>query len=328
MVKTEELLRINDLTIEYQTDEGTVYAVNHVNLHLDKGKTLGLIGETGAGKTTIARAILRILQSPPGVVKSGEIRLEGKDLLQLHENEMRRLRGSEIAMIFQDPMSALNPVITVGEQISESIRIHQKISRKDAVIKGMDMLETVGIPRERYYNYPHEFSGGMKQRVIIAMALACNPQLLLADEPTTALDVTIQAQVLDLMKGLKEKYGTSMIFITHDLGVAAAVCDHLAVIYGGRVMEYGSREQIFLNARHPYTKGLFSSLPDVNSEERLQPIPGQPLNPMDEPIGCPFAARCHRATEECCRGTVPVLELDDGHQISCLHTEEEGGAAV
>ena len=238
----EELLRIRDLVVEYDTDEDVVQAVNHVDLQLGKGETLGLVGETGAGKTTIAKAILRILPDPPSRVKAGEIYFEGKDILKLSEGKMRKIRGNKIAMIFQDPMTALNPIETVGSQIAEAIGLHEKLSKAEVQKRAVDMLEMVGIPGERYGEYPHQFSGGMKQRVVIAMALACRPELLLADEPTTALDVTIQAQVLDMMESLKEKLNTSMILITHDLGIVAGMCDRVAVVYAGELFEQGTTE--------------------------------------------------------------------------------------
>ncbi len=271
----EELLRIRDLVVEYDTDEDVVQAVNHVDLQLGKGETLGLVGETGAGKTTIAKAILRILPDPPSRVKAGEIYFEGKDILKLSEGKMRKIRGNKIAMIFQDPMTALNPIETVGSQIAEAIGLHEKLSKAEVQKRAVDMLEMVGIPGERYGEYPHQFSGGMKQRVVIAMALACRPELLLADEPTTALDVTIQAQVLDMMESLKEKLNTSMILITHDLGIVAGMCDRVAVVYAGEIVEQGTTEEVFDFPGHPYTLGLFQSLPRLDStEKRLKPING------------------------------------------------------
>lgn len=327
MRHNENFLTVRNLTVEYNTDEGVVYAVNNVSFSMKKGETLGFVGETGAGKTTIARSILRILPMPPAEVKSGEILFQGEDLLKLSEAQMRKRRGFDIAMIFQDPMSALNPVITVGEQIAESIRIHQEVNRVEALRRAMKMLETVGIPGERYYNYPHEFSGGMKQRVIIAIALCCNPQLLLADEPTTALDVTIQAQVLEMMDKLKREMGTSMILITHDLGVVAKTCDAAAVLYGGQIVEYGSKVQIFTNALHPYTRGLFDSLPNLSTQsKRLNPIPGRTLNPMIKPKGCPFYDRCAFKTQECKEQDIPLTEIEPGHQVRCLHTGAKRGA--
>lgn len=262
----EPLLEVNDLVVEYDTDESVVHAVNHVSFRLGKGETLGLVGETGAGKTTIAKSILRILPDPPSKVRGGKVVFEGTDLLALPENKMRKIRGNKIAMIFQDPMTALNPIETVGSQIAEAIQLHEKLSRAEVEKRAVDMLEMVGIPGERYGEYPHQFSGGMKQRVVIAMALACHPELLLADEPTTALDVTIQAQVLDMMNELKQKLNTSMILITHDLGIVAGMCDTVAVVYAGEIVEYGTVEEIFDHPQHPYTIGLFQSLPPAGQQ--------------------------------------------------------------
>ena len=308
----EELLRIRDLVVEYDTDEDVVQAVNHIDLQLGKGETLGLVGETGAGKTTIAKAILRILPDPPSRVKAGEIYFEGKDILKLSEGKMRKIRGNKIAMIFQDPMTALNPIETVGSQIAEAIGLHEKLSKAEVQKRAVDMLEMVGIPGERYGEYPHQFSGGMKQRVVIAMALACRPELLLADEPTTALDVTIQAQVLDMMESLKEKLNTSMILITHDLGIVAGMCDRVAVVYAGEIVEQGTTEEVFDFPGHPYTLGLFQSLPRLDStEKRLKPINGLMPDPTNLPEGCKFYDRCPYACEKCNtdRGTLSDVSV-------------------
>ncbi len=316
------LLDIRNLKVEYQTDEAVVYAVNGVDLAIKKGEALGLVGETGAGKTTVARSILRILQVPPAVVTDGEIYFEEKNLLTMKDKEIRSIRGNKIAMIFQDPMTALNPIETVGYQIAETIRQHNKISQKEAVIKACEMLEMVGIPGERYNEYPHQFSGGMKQRVVIAMALACNPELLLADEPTTALDVTIQAQVLEMMQDLKDKLGTAVILITHDLGVVADFCDNVAVMYAGEIVEYGTVEHIFENPSHPYTVGLFGSIPMIDSKEpRLKPIKGLMADPTHLPKGCKFADRCPQATERCYAWNPEVAEVEQGHFVKCCKTE-------
>ena len=321
----DNILEIEDLYVEYDTDDGVVKAVNGISLSLERGETLGLVGETGAGKTTIARSILRILPVPPAKVTQGTIRFEGQDLGKISEAEMRKLRGHKIAMIFQDPMSALNPVYTVGSQIAEGIELHQKVSKAEAAKRAGEMLEMVGIPRERYTDYPNQFSGGMKQRAVIAIALACNPDLLLADEPTTALDVTIQAQVLELMEQLRDKLGTSLIMITHDFGIVARICDRVAVVYAGQVMEYGSKKDIFKDCRHPYTMGLFNSLPKLDkNEKRLKTIPGLMPNPMDLPKGCPFAPRCQNATEECTKGRIEPKEVTPGHFVSCLYIPERG----
>ena len=311
-------LEVKNLTVQYVTSQETVYAVNDVSLTLEKGKILGLVGETGAGKTTIARAILGVLPVPPAQLKSGEIILEGRNLLELSEDEMYRVRGDKVTMIFQDPMTALNPVITVGNQIAEVIKIHEKCSKGDAEKRAKEMLEMVGIPAERYGEYPHQFSGGMRQRVVIAIALACNPDLLLADEPTTALDVTIQAQVLELMKELNRVRKTSTILITHDLGVIAEMCDSVAIIYAGEVVESGSLEDIFLNPVHPYTIGLFGSIPHLDDDsERLNPIDGLPPDPTRLPEGCKFNPRCPHATEACRSGKVEMTEISPGHMCRC-----------
>lgn len=315
----EELLRIRDLVVEYDTDEDVVQAVNHVDLQLGKGETLGLVGETGAGKTTIAKAILRILPDPPSRVKAGEIYFEGKDILKLSEGKMRKIRGNKIAMIFQDPMTALNPIETVGSQIAEAIGLHEKLSKAEVQKRAVDMLEMVGIPGERYGEYPHQFSGGMKQRVVIAMALACRPELLLADEPTTALDVTIQAQVLDMMESLKEKLNTSMILITHDLGIVAGMCDRVAVVYAGEIVEQGTTEEVFDFPGHPYTLGLFQSLPRLDStEKRLKPINGLMPDPTNLPEGCKFYERCPYACEKCKEKEPEMREYRPGHFVRCI----------
>ncbi|MDR0839099.1 MAG: ABC transporter ATP-binding protein [Oscillospiraceae bacterium] len=316
---TDNILEIKDLVVEYRTDDAVIHAVNGVNLTVKKGETIGLVGETGAGKTTIARSILRILQTPPAKVCGGQIGFQGQDLLAISEREMRKIRGNKIAMIFQDPMTALNPIEKVGAQIAEAIKQHNSITQSEAEHRTGDMLELVGIPRERYNEYPHQFSGGMKQRVVIAMALACNPELLLADEPTTALDVTIQAQVLEMMQELKQKLGTSVILITHDLGVVADSCDTVAVIYAGEIVEYGTADHIFRHLTHPYTIGLFNSLPKLNStERRLKPIKGLMPDPTNLPAGCTFCERCPDATERCVAQSPEVVEVAPGHLVKCF----------
>lgn len=317
----EALLEIDDLSVHYITrDSGTCKAVNNVTLSLHKGETLGLVGETGAGKTTIALSILRLIDSPPGKVVSGTVRYKGKDLYKLKKKEMQKIRGFEISMIFQDPMTALNPTDTVGEQISEVIRLHEHCSKAEAKVKAGDMMELVGIPRERYDEYPHQFSGGMIQRIVIAIALACSPELLLADEPTTALDVTIQAQVLDMMNELKTKLGTSVLMITHDLGIIAEMCDRVAVIYSGEVVELGNLEDIFHQTAHPYTQGLFDSLPNAaGGSRRLKPIKGLMPDPADLPVGCKFCERCPYATEECAEVAPQLQEITSGHFVRCYH---------
>ena len=319
--KNEEvLLSVRNLTTHYVTREiGTCEAVRNVSFDIHKGETLGLVGETGAGKTSIALSILRLLQVPPAKIVEGEIYWGAKNLLKVHEREMRKIRGGEISMVFQDPMTALNPVDTVGDQIAEVIYLHQKVTKVESKRLAAEMLEVVGIPKERFGEYPHQFSGGMKQRVIIAMALACNPKLLIADEPTTALDVTIQAQVLRMMNDLKSKNGTAVLLITHDLGVIAEMCQRVAVIYSGEIVEMGTAEDLFDRTAHPYTMGLFDSLPRVSSGNRLIPIPGMMPDPSNLPKGCKFAERCKYATDVCREQEVDLTEIEPGHYCRCIH---------
>ena len=323
------LLEIKDLVIHYHTDNGVAQAVNGVDLTLRRGETLGLVGETGAGKTTTALGIMRLLPEETGRVEAGSITFDGVDLLSLNHEEMRRKRGEELSMIFQDPMTALNPVLTVGDQISEVLRSHHPVSLHEAMEKAGDMLELVGIPRARLNEYPHQFSGGMKQRVIIAIALACRPKLLIADEPTTALDVTIQAQVLELMNNLKREIDTAMLLITHDLGVVAHTCDNVAIMYGGEIIEYGTKEQVFDHVAHPYTKGLFGSIPDITKNvHRLTPIEGLMPEPFHLPEGCKFANRCHLCTDACTAGPIPAVDVGGGHLVRCVLAQaQEGGGA-
>jgi peptide/nickel transport system ATP-binding protein len=318
-------LSVRNLIVIYTSGKKIVHAVNGVSFDMQKGETLGLVGETGAGKTTIAKSILRILPNPPAKMLGGEIFLNGKDLLKYSEKEMLNTRGGKIAMIFQDPMTALNPLMTIGDQIVEGLKLHNNFSDSMAVQKAKELLEMVGIPAERYKEYPFEFSGGMKQRVVIAMALACEPELLLADEPTTALDVTIQAQVLDLINKLKVKLKTSMILITHDLGVVAQTCDKVAVIYAGKIIEYGSKMDIFVNAAHPYTHGLFESLPSFNEDApRLKPIAGSMPDPTNLPQGCAFHPRCPFVIEKCKSEENPLLEISAGHFCRCCNIQKKG----
>lgn len=319
------LLEIKDLYIDYKTDDADVHAVNGLDLTLEKGECLGLVGETGAGKTSTALGILRLLPTPQGKYLGGSILFNDIPLLEIGDAAMRDIRGKCISMIFQDPMTSLNPVLTVGEQIAEVIRLHDKCSKDEAAKRAGDMLELVGIPAERSGEYPHQFSGGMKQRVVIAIALACNPKLLIADEPTTALDVTIQAQVLELMSELKEKYDTSMILITHDLGIVAEVCDTVAVMYAGRIVEQGTLEDIFDHTKHPYTEGLFNSLPNIqNRTAMLKPIKGLMPDPTNLPEGCAFAPRCDYATDECSKCCPKLTKISDTHSFACLAYEHEG----
>ncbi len=321
---SQNLLEIKGLDVHYITEDGTVKAVNKMNLELKKGETLGLVGETGAGKTTTALAIMRLVANPPGKIVGGEIVYEGKDLLKNTEAEMRKVHGNKISMIFQDPMTSLNPVMTVGDQIAEVILLHQKVSKQESIKKAQEMLETVGIPGDRYKDYPHQFSGGMKQRVVIAIALACNPQLLIADEPTTALDVTIQAQVLSLMNKLKKEFDTSMIMITHDLGIVAEVCDKVAIMYAGSVVEYTDKESLYTNPMHPYTVGLFNSIPDLDTDEpRLKPIKGLMPDPTNLPSGCPFHPRCPKAMDICKEKEPNEVHVADNHVVKCFLYENK-----
>ncbi len=320
---TAPFLEVKDLAVEYYSGGKVIHAVNGVNLTLEKGKTLGLVGETGAGKTTIAKSILRILPDVGAKVANGQISLDGQNLLSLPEHEMRKIRGNKISMIFQDPMTALNPVQTVGDQIAEAVRLHNGGNKRQAEERAEEMLKMVGISADRYYEYPHQFSGGMKQRVVIAIALACNPDLLLADEPTTALDVTIQAQVLDLIAELRQKYNTAMLLITHDMGVVATTCDDVAVIYAGNIIEYGTKEQIFDHPTHPYTIGLFAAIPSMSEDEEwLHPIEGLPPDPAALPEGCAFHPRCPYATEECKKQPIAMQITKDGHQCRCCRMEQ------
>jgi len=324
---SKKQLEIKKLSIEYiSADDGTIVkAVNDMNIEIAKGETLGLVGETGAGKTTTALAIMSLIEIPPGNITNGEIFFEGEDLLKKKPAELRKIRGNMISMIFQDPMTALNPVMTVGEQIIEVIQLHRDMSKKDALRHTIDMLELVGIPGGRYVDFPHQFSGGMKQRVVIAIALACEPALLIADEPTTALDVTIQAQILELMAKLKTELETSMLMITHDLGIVAEVCDKVAIMYAGNVVEYTTTENLFTTPSHPYTIGLFGSIPSVDvDEDRLKPIEGLMPDPTNLPSGCPFHPRCPKATEKCSRVVPDNTEIAPGHFVKCLDFEDGG----
>ena len=314
------LLEVKDLVIHYETDDGVVKALNGVNIHIGVGETLGLVGETGAGKTTLAKGIMRLIPHPPGRILGGEVIFEGQDLLKLSTNGMEAIRGRDISMIFQDPMTSLNPVLTVGEQIMEVIENHNtNLSKQEARKWAENMLERVGIPAERFGEYPHQFSGGMKQRVVIAIALACNPKLLIADEPTTALDVTIQAQVLEMIYKLKSENNTSMILITHDLGVVAQNCDYVAIIYAGEVVEYGTLREIYKDTKHPYTEGLFGSIPSLTSDvKRLQAIDGMMPDPTKLPEGCVFCERCKYAVPECSKTHPGMVTVGGTHQVRCI----------
>ena len=313
----ENILEVHDLHVHYKTDTGIAKAVNGVSLTLAKGESLGLLGETGAGKTTTALAIMQLVPDPPGVIENGEIIFKGKNIIYNTERENQEMRGDGISMISQDPMTALNPVMTVGEQLTEVILHHKKVSKKEAERMAKELMETVGVKADRFRDFPHQFSGGMKQRVIIAMALLCRPEILIADEPTTALDVTIQAQVLDLIRSLIKQYDMSMLLITHDLGVVGEVCDRVAIMYAGEIVEEGSVLDVYTAPKHPYTQGLFDSLPDINSDEnkKLIPIPGVAPNATDIPSGCAFNPRC-RYKQPICEQPPPISG-DGNHWCRC-----------
>ena len=318
------LLEVKNLRTTFKTEDGLVTAVNGLSYAIEAGSTLGIVGESGSGKSVNALSIMRLIQKP-GKIEAGEILLDGQNLLTKSENEMRRIRGNEIAMIFQDPMTSLNPVLTVGEQISEAIQLHLGLSHSDAMTKAVDMLKLVRIPspEKRIKDYPHQFSGGMRQRVMIAMSLSCEPKVLIADEPTTALDVTIQAQILELMREMQERTNAAIILITHDLGVVAEVCENVLVMYGGNMVEYGTAVQIFDTPKMPYTQGLLSSLPRLDSDkrERLVPIKGQPPNLLNLPPGCAFAPRCAYRMPICDQ-PVPLYDFGDGHVARCYLYDE------
>jgi peptide/nickel transport system ATP-binding protein len=313
-----KLLEIKDLRIEFVSEGEVTCAVNGVDLDIEEGKTLGLVGETGAGKTTTALSVMGMVPQPQGKVCSGKILLNGIDIMEQNERALEDIRGNLVAMIFQDPMTSLNPVMSVGEQIAEAVLIHEHVGKKEAMAIAREMLETVGIPGERAVEYPNQFSGGMKQRVVIAMALACNPKLLLADEPTTALDVTIQAQVLELMRELRRKFNMGMLMITHDFGIVAEVCDKVAVMYAGRIVESGTLEDVFDNTCHPYTEGLFNSLPNVKSRQsELKPIRGLMPDPTNLPSGCPFHPRCDYCMDCCSKEEPSKIKINDTHYVRC-----------
>ncbi len=312
----QNLLEVKNLRVHYVTDTGDVQAVNGVDLHLKKGEVLGLVGETGAGKTTVALSVMQLVPDPPGIILDGEILFKGRNLIYNSDRENQEMRGNGISMIFQDPMTALNPIMTIGQQLAEVVIKHKKLSKKAAMEVAAEMLERVGVTRDRINDYPHQFSGGMKQRAIIAMALLCNPEILIADEPTTALDVTIQAQVLEIIRSLIRENEMSMILITHDLGVVAETCDQVAIMYAGEVVEYGSVWDVYTNPKHPYTRGLFDSIPKMDvDDERLSPIPGLAPNPTALPSGCYFHPRC-KYCQERCREQSPAMK-GDTHQYKC-----------
>jgi peptide/nickel transport system ATP-binding protein len=322
---TEKLLEIKDLSVRYKTDDAIVYAVSDLYLSLDKGETLGLVGETGAGKTTTALSIMRLLPDKIGIITKGKIVLDGIDITTANEADMRLIRSTVVSMIFQDPMTSLNPILTVGDQIDEVLFLHDKMTPQQRSNRVDEILEMVGLSPERKNDYPHQFSGGMQQRIVIAMALVCNPKLLLADEPTTALDVTIQAQVLKMMKELKEKLNTAMLLITHDLGIVAQTCDRVGIMYAGEIIEIGTVQDIFLSRqRHPYTDGLFGSIPNLKiTTERLNPIDGLMPDPTNPPSGCKFHDRCPKCMDHCVT-EIPAMRIEGTHSIKC-HLFSLGG---
>ncbi len=315
------LLQVQDLAVQFDTLEGVVHAVNGISYTLEEGDTLGIVGESGCGKSVSVLALMRLIQQPPGRIVSGQALFRGRDLLKLSEAEMQHVRGKEIAMVFQDPMTSLNPVLTVGRQLSEPLVVHMGMSWQEARRRSVELLEMVGIPQaaERYGDYPHQFSGGMRQRAMTAMALACHPSILIADEPTTALDVTIQAQIIDLVKGLRDRLGMAVIWITHDLGIIAGLAQKVIVMYAGFIVERGNVEDIYGDPRHPYTLALLKSLPrvDRSSSERLATIHGLPPDLLGLPPGCPFAPRCDRAVERCLRENPRLQPVADGHEAAC-----------
>ena len=323
----QHLLEVDDLKMYFHTEDGVVRAVDGVSYTLDRGETLGVVGESGSGKSVTAMTIMGLISMPPGKIEGGDVRYRGRSILEMTEEEMQHIRGNDIAMIFQDPMTSLNPVYKIGKQVGEGLRLHRGYSKQEALKRATELLDLVGIPEpeKRVNEYPHQFSGGMKQRVVIAMALACNPKLLLADEPTTALDVTIQAQVLETMKDLRKKFGSAMIMITHDLGIIAEVCDEVSVVYAGQIVEHGTLEDIFNHTMHPYTEGLFGSLPNIEDRKaRLQPIPGLMPDPTNLPKGCPFSPRCKYCTEACKKDRPEKKWASDTHYVRCVRYEEPG----
>ncbi len=321
------VLEVDDLHMHFFTRDGVVKAVDGVSFKLESGKTLGVVGESGSGKSVTALSVMRLIPEPPGKVVSGDIRFKGESVLAMDPKDQRKLRGNRIAMIFQDPMTSLNPVYRIGKQIAEPLMLHKGMSRQEAMDAAVDLLTRVGIPeaRDRARDYPHEFSGGMRQRAMIAMALACNPDVLIADEPTTALDVTIQAQILELMQEIQAKTQSAIIMITHDLGVVADMADHVLVMYAGKAVEYGLAKEVFYSPMHPYTWGLLDSLPrhDVDDKGKLCPIKGQPPSLIDLPPGCAFSVRCPYATEECRSESPALVDVGAGHLSRCLYSNDE-----
>lgn len=324
-MEKDVLLRITDYVVEFKTENGTKQAINHLNLTIHKGESLGLVGEAGAGKTTTALGVLRLLPKHSAKIKSGIIEFHGEDMAKFSERRLREIRGDKISMIFQNPLTSLNPVFTVGEQIAMVLRKHKNIGNKQAMEEAGKLMETVGIAKERINDYPHQFSGGMRQRIGIAAALACSPELLIADEPTTALDVTIQAQILELMKKLQKQYDTSLLMITHNLGIISELCKNVAVMYAGAIIEYGSVKEVFTNPMHPYTKGLLGAIPTLDDQkERLVAIPGEVANPYHLPKGCSFNPRCECKNADCAKEIPPMIKINESHYVSCFHCGEVG----
>ena len=317
----QHLLEVDDLKMYFHTEDGVVRAVDGVSYTLDRGETLGVVGESGSGKSVTAMTIMGLISMPPGKIEGGDVRYRGRSILEMTEEEMQHIRGNDIAMIFQDPMTSLNPVYKIGKQVGEGLRLHRGYSKQEALKRATELLDLVGIPEpeKRVNEYPHQFSGGMRQRVMIAMALACDPDILIADEPTTALDVTIQAQIIELMQEMQEKNGNAIIMITHDLGVVAQNCDSVAIIYAGEIVEYGTLSQVYENTLHPYTEGLFGSIPNLETNSRrLAAIDGMMPDPTMLPKGCKFADRCKYAEERCHVENPQLMELEDGHKVRCF----------
>lgn len=330
MSQAETILEIKDLCVEFQTVEGVVHAVDHLNYTLHKGEKLGIVGESGSGKSVSSLGMMQLIPNPPGRITGGEILYHGKDLVKASEKEMQKIRGNEISMIFQEPMTSLYPIIKCGKQIAESLRLHRGMKKKEAMEEAVRMMRAVGIanPEVRAHEYPHQMSGGMRQRVMIAMALACQPQILIADEPTTALDVTIQAQILDLIRELNESMGTSVVFITHDLGVVSELCDTVIVMYTGHIVEQAPVKELFESPKHPYTKGLLNAIPKITRERNpLETIEGMVPNPTERIEGCSFSPRCPYATDQCRKAEPPMAELSDGRLVRCWQYAKENEEA-
>ena len=330
MSQAETILEIKDLCVEFQTVEGVVHAVDHLNYTLHKGEKLGIVGESGSGKSVSSLGMMQLIPNPPGRITGGEILYHGKDLVKASEKEMQKIRGNEISMIFQEPMTSLNLIIKCGKQIAESLRLHRGMKKKEAMEEAVRMMRAVGIanPEVRAHEYPHQMSGGMRQRVMIAMALACQPQILIADEPTTALDVTIQAQILDLIRELNESMGTSVVFITHDLGVVSELCDTVIVMYTGHIVEQAPVKELFESPKHPYTKGLLNAIPKITRERNPpETIEGMVPNPTERIEGCSFSPRCPYATDQCRKAGPPMAELSDGRLVRCWQYAKENEEA-